>query len=91
MALALIGLAIVWAVMLLFGAMEFDRGLLLYFYAGERPEAAAVARWVTELGGGPVLLGATSFGLGILLVRRDWGPCSDRNHHADASVELQKD
>jgi undecaprenyl-diphosphatase len=72
MALALIGLAIVWAVMLLFGAMEFDRGLLLYFYAGERPEAAAAARWVTELGGGPVLLGATGFGLGILLVRRDW-------------------
>lgn len=72
MALALIGLAIVWAVMLLFGAMEFDRGLLLYFYAGERPEAAAAARWLTELGGGPVLLAATGFGLGILLVRRDW-------------------
>ena len=72
MALALIGLVIVWAVMLLFGAMEFDRGLLLYFYAGERPEAAMVARWLTELGSGPVLLGATGVGLGFLLVRRDW-------------------
>ena len=72
MALALIGLLIVWAVMLLFGAMEFDRGLLFYFYSGERPDVAAVASWVTELGGGRVLLCATGFGLGFLLVRRDW-------------------
>ena len=72
MARALIGLAIAWAVMLLFGAMEFDRGLLLYFYAGDQPEAAVVARWLTELGGGPILLAATGFGLGFLLVRRDW-------------------
>ena len=52
--------------------MAFDRGLLLYFYAGERPEVAVVARWVTELGGSPVLLPATAVGLGLLLVRRDW-------------------
>ena len=51
--------------------MAFDRGLLLYFYAGERPEVAVVARWVTELGGSPVLLPATAVGLGLLLVRRD--------------------
>ena len=72
MALALVGLFIVWAVMLLFGAMEFDRGLLFYFYSGERPDVAAAARWATELGGGPVLLAVTGFGLGFLLVRRDW-------------------
>ena len=52
--------------------MAFDRGLLFYFYAGERPEVAVVARWVTELGGSPVLLPATAVGLGLLLVRRDW-------------------
>jgi undecaprenyl-diphosphatase len=94
MALALIGLAIVWGVMLLFGAMEFDRGLLLYFYAGERPEAAAAARWLTELGGGPVLLAATGFGLGLLLVRRDWRGATQLTGITLTGrllVELQKD
>jgi undecaprenyl-diphosphatase len=52
--------------------MAFDRGLLLYFMrraAGSR----RAARWVTELGGGPVLLPATAVGLGLLLVRRTGG------------------
>ena len=72
MPLALIGLALAWGVMLLFGAMEFDRGLLLFAYAGERPEIAGVARWVTELGGWRVTLPATAIGAGLLLYRREW-------------------
>ncbi|HWT13116.1 MAG TPA: phosphatase PAP2 family protein [Allosphingosinicella sp.] len=72
MPLALVGLLLAWAVMLLFGAMEFDRGLMLFFYAGNRADVAAVARWVTELGGAVALLAATGFGAGMLLFRRDW-------------------
>ncbi|WP_129791282.1 phosphatase PAP2 family protein [Sphingosinicella sp. CPCC 101087] len=72
MPLALIGLALAWGVMLLFGAMEFDRGLLLFAYAGERPDLARMARWATELGGWTVLVPATAFGFGMLLVRREW-------------------
>ena len=72
MPLALIGLVLAWGVMLLFGAMEFDRGLLLFFYAAEQPNIATAARWVTELGGAAVLLPVTGFGAGMLLYRRDW-------------------
>ncbi len=72
MILALLGLVLAWAIALLFGAMEFDRGLLLFFYAGDRPGLARAAGWVTELGGGGVLLAATGFGAGLLLYRRDW-------------------
>lgn len=72
MPLALAGLLLAWAVMLLFGAMEFDRGLLIFFYAGERPGLAAAAGWATMLGGAPVLLAATGFGAGWLLYRRAW-------------------
>ncbi len=69
---ALIGLLVAWAVMLLFGGLEFDRGLLVFAYAGEHPQAAVAARWVTELGGAPVLLAATALGAGLLLFRREW-------------------
>ena len=72
MPLALIGLALAWGVMLLFGAMEFDRGLLIFAYAGGRPMLSLAARWMTELGGLPVLAAATAFGLGLLLYRRQW-------------------
>jgi len=72
MPLALIGLALAWGVMLLFGAMEFDRGLLLFGYAGERPEIVRIARWVTELGGWPATIAATAFGAGMLIYRREW-------------------
>lgn len=74
MPVALLGLALAWAVMLLFGAMEFDRGLLLFFYAGDSPRLAAAARWLTQLGGGAALLAATGFGVGFLLYRRAWRP-----------------
>ena len=72
MPLALIGLLLAWAVMLLFGAMEFDRGLLIFFYAGTHPRLAEAARWLTELGGASVLLVATGFGAGLLIVWREW-------------------
>jgi undecaprenyl-diphosphatase len=72
MPLALAGLVLAWAAALLFGAMEFDRGLLIFFYAGDRPDLRTAASWLTELGGGNVLLAATGFGAGILLYRRDW-------------------
>ena len=72
MPIALIGLALAWAVMLLFGAMEFDRGLLVFAYAGDRPLTATVARWTTELGGWRVLLPVSGVALGLLLYRRAW-------------------
>lgn len=72
MPFVLAGLALAWAVMLLFGGMEFDRGLLLYFYAGDAPRFAAAARIVTLLGGANVLLPVTALGLVLLLIRRDF-------------------
>ena len=70
--LALVGLVLAWAVMLLFGAMEFDRGLLILFYAGTHPRLAEAARWVTRLGDTPMLLAASAFGTAWLALRRDW-------------------
>ena len=72
MPFALISLAIAWTVMLLFGGMEFDRGLLLFAYAGQHPGLAEAARWLTELGGFMVLLPVTAAGAAWLLVRREW-------------------
>ena len=72
MPMALAGLALAWAAMLLFGGMEFDRGLLLVAYAGRDPTITEVARWLTELGGFTVLIAATAAGAGWLLWRRDW-------------------
>jgi membrane-associated phospholipid phosphatase len=68
----LIGLALAFTVMLLFGGMEFDRGLLLLFYAGTHPSLAEAARWLTELGNPNVLLALTAVGAGWLLLRREW-------------------
>jgi membrane-associated phospholipid phosphatase len=68
----LIGLLVAWAVMLLFGGMEFDRGLLMLAYADEEPQLAEAARWATELGGATVLLVLTGLGAGWLLARREW-------------------
>jgi undecaprenyl-diphosphatase len=69
---ALLGLVVAWTVMLLFGGLEFDRGLLIFAYAGDHPWAATAARWVTELGGMPMLLAVTGLGAAWLLVRREW-------------------
>ncbi len=72
MPFALAGLILAWAVMLLLGGMELDRGLLLLGYAGDRPQLARAARWLTELGGWAVLLPATALGAALLAWRRDW-------------------
>jgi membrane-associated phospholipid phosphatase len=72
MPLAFVGLALAWVVMLLFGAMAFDRSLLIFFHAGGQDELVQVALWVTELGGAAVVLFATAVGAGLLLVQRDW-------------------
>jgi len=72
MPIALLGLALAWTVMLLFGGMELDRGLLLFAYGGDQVELSTAARWLTELGGYRVLVPATVVGAVILLVRREW-------------------
>jgi len=72
MPLALIGLAIAWGVMLAFGGLEFDRGLLIFGYAGRNPNLVEAARWMTALGDSAVLLPATLIGAVILALRRDW-------------------
>lgn len=72
MPFALFGLAVAWGVMLLFGGMELDRGLILFAYAGEHEQIAMAARWLTELGGYRVLLSATAIGALVLLLRREW-------------------
>jgi membrane-associated phospholipid phosphatase len=72
MPLALAGLALTWAAMLLFGGMEFDRGLLIVAYAGRDPKVTEAAHWLTELGGFPVVIGATIIGATWLLWRREW-------------------
>ncbi|HET9426969.1 MAG TPA: phosphatase PAP2 family protein [Allosphingosinicella sp.] len=72
MPIALLGLVIAWGVMLLFGGMELDRALLLLAYAGDHDKVGTVARWLTELGGYPVLLAVTAAGSAILLIRREW-------------------
>ena len=72
MPFALVGLALAFAIMLLFGGMELDRGLLLVAYAGDKPQLAAIARVVTELGGAAVLIPATAAGAALLLIRRAW-------------------
>ena len=70
MPLVLFALALAWAVMLLMGGLDLDRALLAVLYAGERPDVAAAARVVTELGGGAVLVAATVAGAAWLLLRR---------------------
>lgn len=94
MPLALLGLAVAWAVMLLFGGMELDRALLLVVYAGDEPNLAAVARWGTELGSGRLLIALTAFGIGFLLYRHAWRPAlllAAITLSGRLLVELQKD
>lgn len=72
MPIALAGLVIAWAVMLLFGAMEFDRGLLFLARAEEGSWPAEIARWVTELGSAVILLPATAAGALWLAWKKEW-------------------
>ena len=69
---ALLALILAWAIMLLFGAMEFDRGLLILLYAGTHPRLADAARLVTELGGVTVLLAVALYGAVVLTIRREY-------------------
>ena len=74
--------------------MEFDRGLLFFLYAGDRSDLGIAARWLTEMGGGPVLLAATGFGAGVLLYRREWRGAlllAGITLSGRLMVELQKD
>ncbi len=73
MGFVLAALVLAWAVMLLFGGMEFDRGLLLYVYlGGGDPTLTRAARIVTEFGGSRLLLPVCVLGLVWLLFRREW-------------------
>jgi undecaprenyl-diphosphatase len=70
MPLVLIGLALAWTVMLLFGGLDLDRALSAVFYAGDRPQLVAAARILTELGGHLVLVPLTLAGAALLAWRR---------------------
>ena len=70
MPFVLFALAVAWAIMLLFGGMDLDRGMLALLYAGDRPNFATAARILTELGGHRVLLPLTVAAAGLLLFRR---------------------
>lgn len=70
MPFVLFALAIAWTVMLLFGGLDMDRALLLFFYAGERPEIAQPARILTELGGYKMLMPLSAAGALWLAWRR---------------------
>lgn len=72
MPFALIGLAIAWGVMLAFGGLEFDRGLLIFAYAGRNADLVEPTRWVTALGDAALLLPATLAGTTLLALRRKW-------------------
>jgi undecaprenyl-diphosphatase len=64
------GLLVAWAVMLLFGGLDFDRALLISLYAGDKPNLALAARIATELGGYMVLIPATLAGAAWLAAKR---------------------
>ena len=73
MPFVLFSLVLAWAVMLLFGGMDLDRGLLTILYAGDgRAEIAGAARILTEFGGVMVLVPLTIAGAAMLLVRRSF-------------------
>ncbi len=94
MPFALLGLALAWGVMLLFGGLEFDRGLLIFAYAGRNPTLVEIARWVTELGDAEIVLLASFAGTLLLALRREWkqaGLLAAITLSGRLLVELQKD
>lgn len=72
MIFALVGLALAFAVALLFGGMEFDRGLAMLGYAGGVPWLVDVAQGITWLGDGRVLTPMVIAGALLLLYQREW-------------------
>lgn len=94
MPFALIGLALAWGVMLLFGGLEFDRGLLIFAYVGRHPVLVEAARWITELGDAEIVLLASFAGALLLMIRREWkqaGLLVAITLSGRLLVELQKD
>jgi undecaprenyl-diphosphatase len=72
MPLVLIGLALGWAVMLLFGGMQLDRALMILLYAGDHPALARAAILLTELGSFALLGPITALAALWLLWRKEW-------------------
>jgi uncharacterized protein (TIGR03382 family) len=70
--LVLFALAIAWSIALLFGAMEFDRGLMLLARQSTGSRAAEVAAWISEWGATIPLAMAAMLGSAWLLHRRRW-------------------
>jgi undecaprenyl-diphosphatase len=71
MPFVLFALAVAWTIMLLFGGMDLDRGLLDVLYAGDRPPALTRAAMIlTELGGHRILVPLTIAGAAFLVWRR---------------------
>jgi membrane-associated phospholipid phosphatase len=94
MPFVLVALILVWVVMLIFGGMDLDRGLLVLAHAGHRPALATVARIMTEIGGFKVLLPVTLVACGWLAWRRAWRPAlllAGITLSGRLLVELQKD
>ena len=72
MLLVLVALVLAWVSALLFGAMEFDRSLILLARDGSPAWLVDGARWLTELGSfGPLLI-ITGIGMGLLVSRGRW-------------------
>ena len=67
--LTLAVLAAVWLAMLLLGAGEGDRVVLIALYAGDEPWLALAALGFTYLGNWPTVVAATILGAGWLLYR----------------------
>jgi undecaprenyl-diphosphatase len=67
--IALLGLAALWAAMLLLGTGTVDRAILLAVYAGGEPWLAAAAVAFTYLGNWPTVVGVTVVGAVYLLYR----------------------
>jgi len=71
---AVLGLALIWVAAFMAGqvATGWDHRLLSALYAGHRPTVAQAAALLTDLGGGPFLLGLTALAAGgfWILTRR---------------------
>jgi len=67
--LVIAGLALLWLAMLLFGAGDVDRSVLLSLYAGDEPWLALAAIGISYLGTWPVVVIITLIGSGWLFYR----------------------
>jgi len=67
--LAIAGLALLWLAMLLLGAGDVDRSLLLALYAGDEPWLALAAMGFTYLGNWWIVVSAVMLGVSWMLYR----------------------